>query len=354
MGTGIGSIVGRGADMTLTSLLRAPLAAGYLVGALGASERNDGRARVLMFHGTPRRNARALERALRYLKRLFDVVPLAELARDAAAGDVRFRRQVALTFDDGLRSNVEVAWPILRRLGLPATFFVCPGLIEQRRWLWNHEARQRLRRLSRTAGEIEAIVEQMKALPLDQRHAMEAGIRAATPRFAPTAEEREAFDLADWDALRTLDPALISIGSHTLTHPVLTSLDGRGVERELGESRRALEAKLDRAVEQFAYPNGGFDSRVLEAARRHYSVAVTVEGGFVAPGADPLCLPRITAAWNPLRLALALHRGKPAGRYFFVAPMIASGSQVAIDGNAITTTSATTIMQKKGIDASAT
>lgn len=350
----MGTIVGRGALMKLPALLRLPAAAGYLLGAMGTAERNDGRALILMLHGTPPRRAPLLELTLRYLKRHFDVVPLAQVARDAARGDVRFRRQVALTFDDGLRSNVEVAWPILRRLGLPATFFVCPQLVEQRRWLWNHEARCRLARRSRKAAEVESLVERMKAMPLEKRKAEEARLRAATPGFAPSAAERSAFDLADWEALRRLDPSLVTIGSHSMTHALLTSLDPRDLEHEVCESRRLLEARLGRRVEQFAYPNGDLDGKVVEAVRRHYAVAVTVEPRFVEPGTDPLRLPRISMPWNPLRLGLAVHRGKADPGYFLVAPMTASGSQVAICGNATTATSASTIMQKNGIDASAT
>ena len=300
--------------MSLKSLLRVPRAAAYYLGTAGASERNDGRARILMFHGTPRESAATLERILRYVQRHFDVVPLAQVARDAAAGDVRFRRQVALTFDDGLRNNVEVAYPILRRLWLPATFFVCPGLVDSGRWLWNHEARQRLRRLSRSTADIERIILRMKRLPVERRAVMERSIREATPDFVPTDDERRDLDVAGWDALRAIDPRVVTIGSHTLNHPILTSLDQRTLERELAESRRVLEAKLGRAVDEFAYPNGDLDAAVAEAARRHYAIAVTVEQGFVEPGCDTLRLPRVPAPPSVLRLALALHRERKRGR----------------------------------------
>ena len=100
------------------------------------------------------------------------------------------------------------------------------------------------------------------------------------------------------------------------------------LEREIGESRRWLEAKLGRPVDQFAYPNGDHDARALACVRRHYAAAVTVDEGFVSIGADALRLPRVPAPWNALRLALVVHR-EPRG-YLRVAPMTASGSQVAI------------------------
>src|SRR2546423_148514 len=188
-----------------------------------------------MYHGTPPRVARDLERQLAYVARWRDVVPLAELAADPERHDKNGRRRAALTFDDGLRTNVTVAYPILKKLGLHATFFVCPGLIERCEWLWNHEARQRLRSLASVAlvelanqlgapGELEEFVEWMKKLPLAERRRVEDEIRAATPAFIPTDAEREEFDLAAWAELERLDPKVVSIGSHTMTHPILTSL----------------------------------------------------------------------------------------------------------------------------------
>lgn len=251
-------------------------------------------ARILMFHGTPRAQARELERQLRYLARRFKIVPLTEKLSPGT---------LALTFDDGLRSNVEVAYPILARLGLPATFFVCPGLIDERRWLWSYEARARLHRLGADLETTERRVQEMKRVSLPARRAMEERLRRETPDFRPSAAEREAFDLAGWDELRSLDPALVAIGSHTLTHPILTTLEAAEVEREICGSRELLEQRLGRPVELFCYPNGDIDSTALALARRTYRVAVTVAPGAVQPGCDPLLLPRLAAPRGLLRLA---------------------------------------------------
>src|SRR5438270_11059610 len=127
-----------------------------------------------MYHGTPAADAAALERQLRLVRLAFPVVPLEDIA---SGRNKNGRARVALTFDDGLRNNVEVAYPILRKLGLTATFYVCPGLIEREQWLWNHEARQRLLTLGAgelaelashvgAPGEVEGFVEWMKQLPI--------------------------------------------------------------------------------------------------------------------------------------------------------------------------------------------
>jgi len=257
--------------------------------------------RILMYHGTPRRDAAALERQLRLLRLAFPVVALDKLT---AGGDGRAR--LALTFDDGLRSNVEVAYPILCKLGLSATFFVCPGLVDRGEWLWNHEARQRLLSLERAELEelatllgaptgVEAFIEWMKTLKIAARRRVEEQIRAATANFKPTAAQREEFELATWKEIERLDPAVVTIGSHTMTHPILTSLSPEETEAETRDSRRLLEKRLGRPVSLFCYPNGDLNDGVLASARRHYRSAVTVESGRLASGVDPHRLPRFAA-----------------------------------------------------------
>lgn len=271
---------------------------------------------ILMYHGTPPREAARLARQLRAVAIFFDVVPLEALGSGVRTR--RGRRRAALTFDDGLRSNVTVAYPILRSLGLQATFFVCPGLIERGAWLWNHEARQRLRSLDSEAFEtlaralaapaqVEAFVQWMKTLRLPARRRAEEAIRAATPAFAPSAAQREEFDLAGWDELKSLDPRVVSIGSHTLTHPILTSLGPDELEAELAGSRALLEAELGRPVPDFCYPNGEVDATALDSARRHYGRAVAAGGGSLRADSDRYRLPRLAAhpAYS-LRLARAL------------------------------------------------
>lgn len=256
-----------------------------------------------MYHGTPAADAAALERQLRVLSLVFPVVPLADIVSGRGRNG---RARVALTFDDGLRSNVAVAYPILRRLGLSATFFVCPGLIERGAWLWNHEARERLRTLAPAAlaelaaavgapAELETFVEWMKTLAIATRQRLEQAIRAATPQFRPSRAQHEDFDLAEWDELARLDERVVTIGSHTMSHPILTSLTADETEAELRDSRAALEKRLRRPVTLFCYPNGDLNDAALGCARRYYRSAVTVERGAVPPAADPHRLPRFAA-----------------------------------------------------------
>ena len=256
-----------------------------------------------MYHGTPTADAPALERQLRVLSLVFPVVPLEDVVSGRGKNG---RGRVALTFDDGLRSNVAVAYPILRKLGLNATFFVCPGLIERGAWLWNHEARARLRTLGQPElaelaaafggpADLEPFIEWMKTLDIVIRRDVEQAIRAATPHFEPTVEQREQFDLAYWDELARLDPRVVTIGSHSMSHPILTSLTADETDAELRDSRVLLEKRLARPITLFCYPNGDLHEAALWSARRYYRSAVTADLGAVKAGVDPHRLPRLPA-----------------------------------------------------------
>jgi peptidoglycan/xylan/chitin deacetylase (PgdA/CDA1 family) len=288
-----------------------PIALANWMGIAGGDDKPS--ARILLYHGTPRRDAAMLERQLRWLKSRFNIVPLRSIAA-ALNGGAALGRKLALTFDDGLRNNFAIAYPILHRLAIPATFFVCPGLVDRAAWLWTHEMRCRLARLDAAArrelarewdvpADIEAFVEWMKTLDLAKRRRVEARVAEATPRFAPTPAEREDFDVASWQELRRVDPALVTIGSHTLTHPILPATPPREVETEVRDSRKQLEGGLQRPVDFFAYPNGDHDAAAEACVRKHYRGAVTVVPDLVRRGADAQQLPRLVAPRGVLRLA---------------------------------------------------
>jgi peptidoglycan/xylan/chitin deacetylase (PgdA/CDA1 family) len=283
--------------------------------------RRQGCGRILMYHGIAQQGAQELREQLRYLARHFKVVSLDSMLDGIMNGSLPLAHEIVLTFDDGLRNNLTVVYPILRELQLPATMFVCPALVESGEWLWNHEMRCRLKTLAApdlaelrmkllTPGNtVDAIIEWMKTLQLQKRRTAETIIRQATTGFQPTEAQREAFDIMNWNDLRLLDRDLITVGSHTLSHPILTKLSGEEIETEIVESRRCLEQRLERKVDLFCYPNGAYDRRAYQLVQRTYRAAVTTETGVInTEGFDVHRLPRIASAENAALTAWRLHR----------------------------------------------
>lgn len=281
--------------------------------------------RVLMLHGVGAGglSVASLRRLLTWVTRHAEPVSLDEVGRRLADPDRITGREIALTFDDGLLNNARLAAPALLAAQVPATFFVCPDLIVEGRWLWNHEARARLKRLDVAArlawaaglglpaaagADIEVAIERMKTLGLASRGRAEEALRKATPGFAPTSDERAAHDMMGVDDLRKLAQAGIDIGSHTRTHPILPTLEPSQIEAEVAGARSELERLLDRPVPRFCYPNGGEDERVREVVRRHHDLAVTTEPGVVRPGSDRVGLSRIGTVDSLAETTWRLHR----------------------------------------------
>jgi len=268
--------------------------------------------------------AKVFAEQLEYVTKRYNLVPLSRLAESIGRRAGAPARLAAITIDDGYRDAYEIAYPLLRRFGAPATLFVPSDFIDRRAWIWTDKARFLTRRAvsQRLAIKIggqelrldlgppssrrdaaERVNATLKRLPEEiKEEAIERLARAlgvALPRTPP-----DEFSPVAWAEAREMQANGIEIGSHTLTHPILTQVGEERLRSELRESRSRLEEVLKRRVEQFCYPNGDHDERVRrEVARAGYRVAVTCVGGLNKRGDDPLTLRRIHAERDLLHFA---------------------------------------------------
>ncbi len=97
--------------------------------------------------------------------------------------------------------------------------------------------------------------------------------------------------------IKVMRRAGVTIGSHTQTHQILTSLPEDAVREELERSKTELEETLHAPVRAFAYPNGNHAERVRKlVAEAGYELAFTMERGAWTTTCDPLRIPRINVA----------------------------------------------------------
>jgi peptidoglycan/xylan/chitin deacetylase (PgdA/CDA1 family) len=293
----------------------------YYGGLSSVLSRVQRQPRILMLHGigSAESPAGAFRAQLSFLKRFFRIVPLEQIWTSSAA-DRDARPKLALTFDDGLRNNFSTAYPILKEFSAPATFFVCPGLIDSGRWLWNHECRARLawmpeeerRRFGESlevrSVEIEAIIQRLKSTPNVDRVEIEQRLRKATPNFVATEQQSQQFDIMSWKELKAIDDGLITIGGHSTNHEILPQLDSYQLEREVADCKTWLERELGRPVKHFCYPDGAYNAQVLACVGRHFASAVTTQAGWVPPKPSLLELPRIPTSFHLPDLAWRMQR----------------------------------------------
>lgn len=305
------------------------------------------RSTVLIFHrvleeadplspSTP--DADTFERLMRQVQRQFDVVALSDIV-DGIERGVPLSRAVAITFDDGYADNVSVAAPILKRLEMTATFFVSTGYLDGG-VMWNDRiiegiraaagdevdltewelGRHSLDNTSARLSAIEYVLGKSKYLPAHYREitasavAKKCGARLDAALMMTSSEVRQLQCLG------------MTIGGHTVTHPILARIEDQQAKAEIAECKKALEALTGAAVPFFAFPNGipgkDFLSQHVNYVREAgFRGAVTTAIGAVGHCCDPFQIPRFTP-WrrDPVQFGYQLARNHSSRRQRQLSP----------------------------------
>ena len=224
-------------------------------------------------------------------------------------------RAACITFDDGYADNHNVALPILQRHGLTATFFVATGFLDGGR-MWNDTVIESVRltplsalRLGDPLGAsfgdvlvstiedkraaIQAIIDELKYKPVAER----AGL---TEQIAQLSQVRPSTELMMTSAdVRALRHAGMQIGAHTVSHPILATLDRSTAHAEIAESKKTLESLLGERVGLFAYPNGkpqlDYNGESVDIVRGlGFDAAVSTRWAAASAETDMFQIPRFT------------------------------------------------------------
>lgn len=152
------------------------------------------------------------------LRQGFAVITLKELFEARKKAIPLDGRTVVLTFDDGWKDHYARVFPILKKHGLKATFFIVANSVGNSSYM-------------------------------------------------------------DWPEILEMESAGMDIQSHSLTHPKLTTIDRQQSWREISESKKILDGHLRKPVTIFAYPFGYYDQRIIQMVKdAGYQGAVTVSG----------------------------------------------------------------------------
>jgi peptidoglycan/xylan/chitin deacetylase (PgdA/CDA1 family) len=177
---------------------------------------------------------KAFEEQVAYLKdNGYQTITFAELV-GAFNGEVGLpEKPVIITFDDGWDDIYSVAYPILKQYGMRATFFISTNWIEN----------------------LEGVV--------------------------------------SWTQLEEMSAGGMEFGSHSVTHPYLTTADPEWMKYEIEGSKAALEEHTRKSITALAYPFGLYDDTVIAAVKAAgYLTACTIDPGATATADNLLTLPR--------------------------------------------------------------
>lgn len=264
------------------------------------------------------------EKHLQYLARNYRVVTMQQLMEERSSQRTHARPLCAITFDDGWSDNYHHALPILRKYEMPATLFISTDFIDSDRVPWFYDLLRSLHVLSdcmeqgtadvealRSRGlpesvvtwaglpdgqrleAIERLMEALKLLPVSKLADVVDTLSKLTEHSSQDRHNEQPAMLS-WDNVREMHRNGFEIGSHGVTHWILTRISPAQLEHELSQSKQRIENELEVPIHGFSYPNGDYSDHIIDLLQRAgYTYACTIKPGFVEHHGSPFKLNRL-------------------------------------------------------------
>jgi len=218
---------------------------------------------------------------MEYLAKRYNVVSIKDVF-DAIDGKVKIpRKAVMITFDDAYHDFGEIAWPILKKLGLTATLFVptaYPGNSQLSFWwdrLYSSVIQTSKTNIQSTGyGRLclETRKDRLNSLGTFQKY-----LKTLTHDDAMLAVDEICSKLnynsdgikstMSWDELRKLAKEGVALGAHTRNHIILTQVSQKKVRDEIRGSLEDLKRETGEVLPIFSYPNGNYNRSIVQIAK---------------------------------------------------------------------------------------
>ncbi len=146
------------------------------------------------------------------------VIDLSDLIKRIINNQSITDNSIVITFDDGYRSILTKALPILKEFGFSATLFVNLNFVERKiqgNLYW------------------------------------------------------QDWPTLTWDKINELSGAGVSIGSHGVSHKELSGLNDTELNTEIVDSKEVIERNVSVKINMFSYPHGSFNEKVIEVLKKN-------------------------------------------------------------------------------------
>lgn len=220
---------------------------------------------------------RDFEEEIPYLKKHYQVLPMDEVIAQIKSGKGFDRPTVAITFDDGYLDNYTLAYPVLKKYGIPATIYLTTSLIDTDERTWTDQIEHALLQTHREYFVVPALFGEQKISirTNEEKRTVCIGLASKLKAVADMKRKellRDIFEglgingsnplerrpriMLNWDEVREMAGNGITFGSHSHTHPILSRMPLQEAKEDILISKRIIEEQLGTKVKHFAYPNG--------------------------------------------------------------------------------------------------
>ena len=213
---------------------------------------------ILLYHDP---DPKVVGRQFQYLLKEYNVISLDDFLKAKSSNDLSSlpNKSLIITFDDGHKRNFHIL-PILKKLKIPVTIFLCSSIIGTNRHFWfklNPDINEKLKDM-KNSQRLNFLSEQgfQQQQEYGERHSLSISEISQMSKF-------------------------VDFQSHTCFHPCLTQCSDELAEKEIFESRKSLEKLLDKPIYSISYPNGDYKNREIQLSKKsNYKCGITVDFGF--------------------------------------------------------------------------
>lgn len=287
---------------------------------------------ILLYHGVTRSSgpgienfsrkhleAEVFERQMALIAKGCTLLSMDEVAKLCAAKKPFPPKSVAVTFDDAFENVASVAYPIMKKHGVPFTFYVSTGFVDTDRMFWvdvieDCVNRSKVDRLDLpdfkasigTEAERMDAVRKLKRLCKSVDNARKDAIIAELAKqtgVTPASKGGPNYGMVTWKQLADMakDPLCI-VGSHSHSHNVLSQISPEVLRDEVGRSLKILTERLGRPTLHFSYPEGRpehYNEAVIRELKSHGVIcSPSAICGLNPAGADPFHLRRVMVGFD--------------------------------------------------------
>ena len=249
------------------------------------------------------KSSESFERVLLKIRSKYNIISVPELYSCLKNG-VKLRNTCCLTVDDGWRSTYDVIFPVIKRHKIPITIFVSPESCVNgfNFWfyLYKYCDKETLMKRVIEKGFFDHKITKyslelaLKELEIDTVYSL----ISHNLDYNHKNKKIERGFVNIQELLEMRDSGLVTIGAHTLTHPILSNETDERSKKEIVNSITQLAKLLNQPVEYFAYPNGlpniDFGMREIEFVKEAgIKMAFSVESNYITRNVNFYSVPRI-------------------------------------------------------------
>jgi peptidoglycan/xylan/chitin deacetylase (PgdA/CDA1 family) len=220
---------------------------------------------------------RQFENQIKLLLKKFKPVKVSDFYN----GNPNLNRGFLITFDDGFRNNYSHALPVLKKYGLQATFFITTDFVGSRELLWTEQVTRLIQKTNEKEFEVEldknyslrlnSALKRERASELIRRYLKHQSpskrnkileqmkLQLRDVELSVNEENEERYLFMTWEDIKKMANSGQVIGSHTHTHPILSTLDEKESFQELKLSKENIENHTNEPCLTMSYPNGEKD-----------------------------------------------------------------------------------------------